>query len=309
MNHSAPNRNLILTLVEKLTFSDIEPFFVSLRQTGYDGDLVVFASRLSADTIRRINQFGAQVISFSYFSVRYRRPPLLFWRIWRIVFSRMSDFDRKLKLAKKIFNLFFLRSILYYEYLEKHSGRYKRVLLTDCRDVLFQRDPFSRDYEIGWHAFLEGRDRTIGTCPWNRHMVTTCFGHDVLKALGEKEPSCAGVIIGNVVSVQNYLRSFVEKSFTLESMPMVPGTDQGVHNLIVHKHLAPNLRLHENGTASVLTMGVMQTDQIKVNDSDEVLNFDGTIPAVLHQYDRHPSIRKLLLKRLEQSIYNSANST
>src|SRR5262249_670571 len=247
MSHSSPSRKLILTIVEKLRFSDIEPFLVSLRQTGYDGSLVVFGSRLSSQTLANIKQYGARVIPFRYFSVRYRRPALLIWPFWKWLFRRTDSFEEKCVLAKRVFFLMSLRFILFYEYLLRHPNAYDRVLLSDVRDVFFQRDPFLSDYESGLHAFLEEKGRTIATCLGNRRMVIEAFGASMLDEIGDCEPSCAGITIGDQESILQYLHYVITLTFEARQMRLVSPVDQGIHNYVVHKPLLPRVHLHSNG--------------------------------------------------------------
>jgi hypothetical protein len=294
MKESKPNSKLILTIVEKLRFSDIEPFLASLRQTGYDGSLVVFASRLSCQTLAGIKEYGARVIPFRYFSVRYRRPPLLFWPFWKWLFKRTDGFEKKCALAKRVFFLMSLRFIFFYEYLLQHRGRYDRIMLSDIRDVFFQRDPFSWNYEFGLHAFLEEKGRTIATCSWNRRMVEEAFGPSAFERIGDREPSCAGVTIGDQESILQYLYHVISLAFEARQMRLVSPVDQGIHNYVVHRPLLPKVHLHANGTSGVLTMGLMDRSAIKIGSSGEMLNFDGSVPAILHQYDRHREIQELL---------------
>src|SRR5262245_11089927 len=192
MSHSSPSRKLILTIVEKLRFSDIEPFLVSLRQAGYEGSLVVFASRLSSQTLAGIKQYGAHVIPFRYFSVRYRRPALLIWPFWKWLFRQLDDFETRCALAKRVFSLASLRFVLFYEFLKSRPNMYDAVMLSDARDVFFQRDPFAWNDGPGLHAFLEDGQRTVATCPGNRTMAMQAFGPSVLEEIGDRVPSCAG---------------------------------------------------------------------------------------------------------------------
>ncbi len=54
-----------------------------------------------------------------------------------------------------------MRFILYYEFLAEHRGEFENVLLTDSRDIFFQRDPFADNLGPGLHCFLESHTQFI----------------------------------------------------------------------------------------------------------------------------------------------------
>ena len=286
--------NLILSIVRKLSFDDLRPFLISLKRTGYTGEIVFFVSGLSSETAKRLQDFGVQLIPFDYFSVRMRRPELLLWPLWRRIFARMKTFEEKSALAKRVFFFMVLRHLLYYEFLMKNPERYATIVSTDCRDVFFQSDPFARNYEPGLHVFLEGKTRTIATCPGNRRMIHDAFGSELLPKLGSHEPSCAGFTVGDHASMTAYLRLMTELAFQVREMPMVTGLDQGIHNYIIYENPLPNTHLHPNGSGGVLTMSFAGPEEFDLNDSGFVSSRTDEPIAVLHQYDRHPALAKLL---------------
>jgi len=290
--------NLILSTVQRMDFGQLQPFLHSLRRHQYSGKIVFFVSGLSAETSQRLVESGVELVPFEYFSIRMRRPALLLWPLWRKRFSRMSTFEEKAALAKRVFFFMVLRHLLYYELLTQRTERYDRILLTDSRDVFFQKDPFSTAYESGLHAFLEGKGRTINTCSANRQMIVEAFGPEMLGTMGPFEPSCAGVTIGDSDSVIKYLRKMTELAFEVRTMPMVTGLDQGIHNYIVHQGLVPQTHLHANSEGGVLTMGVMEYDEIQRNTDGEVTDAAGQVIPILHQYDRHSEVARRLVAAL-----------
>lgn len=294
---AAPKPNLILSTVQKLTYEDLHPFLASLKATGYRGEIVFFSSGLSADTSERLKTCGVQLIAFEYFSIRMRRPALLLWPLWRRLFRRLRTFEEKAALARRVFFFMVLRHLLYYEFLVEHSGRYGQIMMTDSRDVFFQGDPFSREYEPGLHVFMEREGVTIGACPHNRQMILEAFGPEALPTLGSYEISCAGVTIGDQESVIAYERRMTELAFDVRTMPMVTGLDQGLHNYIVHQGHFPNLRQHGNGDGGVLTMGALQETEFEFAQ-DRLIGLRKQRVNILHQYDRHRSVARRLIESL-----------
>jgi hypothetical protein len=170
------------------------------------------------------------------------------------------------------------------------------VLLTDCRDVYFQRDPFAGDLGPGLHAFLEAAVTTIGNNKSNTRMVTMAFGPKVLAELAPFTVSCAGTTIGDTESILIYLRMMIET--ICDGVKMFSGNDQGVHNYLVHRRLVPNLHVHDNYSSSVFTAGGEGRDDVRFNERGEVIRRDGAVYPVLHQLDRHVETYAKLLAKL-----------
>src|SRR5205823_6315721 len=105
------------------------------------------------------------------------------------------------------------------------------------------------------------------------------------------------------------LRLMVEEAFKSKRMPMVTGQDQGIHNYLIWSDLLPNLHVHDNGTGSVLTMGVMKPQEIHLNAEQEVVLDDGRVAPVLHQYDRHPQIVEAVNKQLKRGNVGSISGS
>lgn len=292
------NENLILSTVHNLGYDEIATFLDSLRKTGSKAKVHFFVSGVSAGSLKKIQDAGVTVHPFHYLSFRRRQPLLVLWPLWkRMLASR--DFPGKCRLGKRIFHLMGLRFIFYYEFLQSRRGQYRNVLLTDCRDVYLQRDPFSENLGPGIHCFSEARTQMIGTCPANRRMVLNAFGPEVLAEIATAPVSCAGTTFGDEEGILNYLRAMIE-SLCL-GLKMTNSNDQGVHNVLIHRHLLPSVHLHDNYSSSVFTAGCEKASDIILNDRDEVVRPDGAVYPVLHQLDRHGQIYRKLLAKLEVS--------
>jgi hypothetical protein len=69
--------------------------------------------------------------------------------------------------------------------------------------------------------------------------------------------------------------------------PMGP-LDQGVHNALFHGGRLADSRVIPNEYGRVLTLGLMSSPH--VNEEGYLVNADGSLPAVVHQWDRHPEL-------------------
>ena len=90
-----------------------------------------------------------------------------------------------------------------------------------------------------------------------------------------------------------YLELMVDQLLRLKSHPN--GMDQGVHNYLLYKQQLKNVRIFQNRLGPVFTMGKTVDLPTAFDDQGFVLNQDGSIANVLHQYDRHIKLDKLKL--------------
>ncbi|MEI7957702.1 MAG: hypothetical protein WCI40_01220 [Verrucomicrobiota bacterium] len=283
-------RNLVLTTVRGLSPAQMAPFVCSFELFQKDADLIVFTSHLSADTRAFLSKSATELVNFNYLSIRMRHPQCLLWPLWKRVFPLLKSERSRRALARCIFNLFFLRSLLYLDYIESLAEKPRWILLTDSRDAIFQDDVFARIEAPGLYCFGEGKGLTIASCRANSHMVLKCFGEQGLKEVGHFEPSCAGTVLGDYESIHAYLQNMVDYAMTIHTMKMVPGDDQGLHNYIIRKELTPNIKLVDNDTGPIGTMGCVPYKNIRVSPEHLILQGDGKPYAFLHQQDRHKEI-------------------
>lgn len=186
------------------------------------------------------------------------------------------------------------RFVLALDYIMNHK-EYDNILICDVRDVIFQADPFTRGLLSGLHCFLEDKSMTIGSCPFNSSWIRNTFGIEVLKEIGENYISCCGVTIGDRASIIEYLKLMNTFIYPGRPGPTI-GVDTAAHNYILRKNLMP-ATITTNGEGQVLTMGYMK----KINFSNgQLYNNDGSIPSIVHQYDRHKNITEQI-----QNIYLS----
>ena len=93
------------------------------------------------------------------------------------------------------------------------------------------------------------------------------------------------------------MRSIVEGRTNDAKFPTCErnGVDQGVHNVLVHTKRIENLKIFSQASSPVLNL------QARIAVVDEhrgiVRNKAGKVAAVVHQYDRFPSLQKALFER------------
>lgn len=217
--------------------------------------------------------------------------------MWKLIFSSRLPETTKYQLAHQVLHLFYRRHLLYLEYLREYGGSYERFLVTDCRDVFFQGDPFAWPQTPGLHVFLEDESMQVKKCTHHARWLRSQFGEEVLGSLGNEIVSCAGTVFGDRTSMQAYLERMVHLSMGARSLREADG-DQGIHNFLVRRKPIPGMTIHRNSQGPVMTVGPMSMSQLSFNSKGWVTNDHGEVAPVLHQYDRIAPLCEMLLHRI-----------
>jgi hypothetical protein len=284
------SRDLILGVAEGMKAHEIEPFVASLRQTGFDGDLVLLVADLESDALKLLSSAGARLLRvprLQAYHARLHSLHAVYPRVIRWASSIARDPTRTAaRLAASISVRDVRRFFVYYRYLCECRPAYANVMLSDVRDVVFQSNPFEREIGDELLCFLEDERLTLGTERHNRKWLQTAFGDTVAMELAAEPIVCAGVTIGPRAAMLDYLKVMV--TFLLGLRAQRIGLDQAVHNYVLHRRLVPHARLVPNGQGLVATLGLVPAEAVGAL-------VDGA--AVLHQYDRHPALQAALVRR------------
>lgn len=258
-----------------------------MTRTGYAGRIVVFAANLGSRERAQYAQTGATVIDHGIHLHRVLRRPLqaLLWsavRRWPDAGALSPPWDRLQQPNV-------LRWSLYRQYLSEHCEEFDRVLMVDLRDVCFQRDPFEGIDPNYLRVHTEEGDITVQRSEWNAMAMRRAFGEEVAKRYGGLRVSCSGVVAGGTGPVRSYLDAFVSMLSDLR-MPD-HGNDQAIHTRIVHTDLASLVQWQSNREGNVVHLaGIHDPSSIPRDDAERLLNSSRVPFAILHQFDRHPSL-------------------
>lgn len=264
--------SLILGLAAGYHYGDVRPFIASLKETGFRGTCVLFVSPTTRD-VKRIVSHGVDVVSF----------------------ERSGD------VAHLPYNG--LRYLLYEKYLRSASRQYDKVLITDVRDVIFQKDPFAFPWAEGVNVTLEDASMRIGTCPYMTRWTSNHLGHAAWTSIAQERISCSGTTVADYESMLAYLEAMRPLLMSFTPAKQMAGYDQGVHNHLLYSGAFNSVSIHDN-SGPILTLGYTQGEPECVGNTSGtqtnlpvVLN-DAQDPAyIVHQYDRKPELFKSVRKK------------
>jgi|694.fasta_scaffold45689_4 hypothetical protein len=234
-----------------------ERFLGSLFDTGYAGAAVLFVRPDDLATVQPL------ALAYPGFSVRV-----------------MPAGDRQLALQRYDAMREFLRAI-------DAPASARRVLLSDARDVLFQRDwsahPALTEPADLW-VFAE--DQTIGNCRFNRAWLDQ-IDAALAGALADRRILCSGTTIGTGAGILAYLDAMAAVAAALHAAGRagIVGQDQGNHNFLLHTGrlaaLRPKVLANDDNLVNTVGYGWKGVD-----GEGRATNARGERSWVVHQYDR-----------------------
>lgn len=107
--------------------------------------------------------------------------------------------------------------------------------------------------------------------------------------------------MGERIAIESYLRAMVAQFD--ETQCMVKGCDQGFHNYLYHSKLLQRTKgvgkivIYEQGKGIINNLGLLRTKPLRDwglfdVESGKVLNWNGSLSAVVHQFDRDDELNK-----------------
>jgi hypothetical protein len=295
-------KDLILAASLGYSYEQLHPFLQSLKETGFDGEIVLFVGSTSIASTNRLREAGVTLLPFFYpfRNTHKMRNPL--HRAWPLAQRLLAGVENPATLARwsmPFHNLSSLRYLHYHRFLRSKPGTYRSVFLTDLRDVSFQQSPFLRAEPGRLRFYVEEPPNTIGSCPNNSRWIREYFGEAALEALADKPIICSGTTLGDYSSILTYLDQFILTLRQARSLMRV-GVDQGIHNYLAYTKLQSLVTLCPNRDGEVLTMGLMPRDEVLArNASGRLVDRHGVPYAVLHQFDRHEALQQEILSRYQ----------
>ena len=248
------NKDLVIGLCMHYSISDIEPFVASLQKSAPNAELVLFISNSKGNFPSDAAKLGIVT----------------------------QDARPYLNLGHHPLNA---RFFMYRDFLARNNSIYRRVLVTDVRDVIFQSDPFEFDFKYGAYFSLE--DQLISDdAKWNSAWLNDLYGENLLKEIHNNPVSCAGTTIGTYDGIVNYVNLMCSE-LDRSGFDKRVNYDQGVHNYIVWK-LRPEWACIDFENFFVKT--VIKTNIKTISIQENGIWVQGKKPPIVHQWDRQPAM-------------------
>lgn len=257
-------KNLILGLAINYGITEVKNFVLSLRKYNHDDDVVLFVGcNCSVEFKEFLESNNVKTCTYETFNCSD---------------TRMNN----------------ARFFKYLEFL--NDSQYNKILITDVRDVIFQGNPFLNLPDDFLYLFKEDPGINIGACEYNSFWMECAYQKNVVNLVQDRNIICAGTIFGTKNKVLDLLIRITDDLLLIRKSNyqnyQSVNLDQAILNKIAYLDNI-NATLKTNGDI-VGTIGISVThsnarDIITINNLN-LLSVNGTIPLIVHQYDRHQQL-------------------
>lgn len=255
-------------------------FVSSLRKNGYKGDLVIAISIYDYKYLE--NKFE-----------QYAIHPILIDNVWPFYSSLNKKFPINETYLKSCsieyrnyggykWNIYRYSVLLCWLYV--YGNKYTHIISLDIRDVVFQGNPFQWNFEDGLYVVDEkkGDDILIKNNTCNFDWIKMYKNYTKIE---NNKILNSGVFIGS----KDYFLSFISQFCTFIRENYVIVAEQGSFIYAYYTGYFKNIKffMNRNQNGVVLTTGIdlPEVKKLKKRNST-IFNEDGTIPYIVHQYDR-----------------------
>jgi len=289
MTETAVPQNIVITVAAGYREEQIRPFLASLCHYSPGASLRLIVDRVNPE-------FQADIRAWFPTASFYLLPPkplrdFALKRKWaRSLLKRLSKWSGSPGLGQRLLKINYLRHLVIRDLLDDWNLERDKILLCDSRDLVFQGDPFAGEWPLLWSC---EEDRRIEECGFNSFCLERAGGSAALQAAKHERIVCAGLIGGRADRIRAYLK---ESSKVVELLaPKIPLTDgdQGIHNYLVRTRPELGCVALPNGCRLGANLGYTPMADLALEDGQVHFRNRDEIPAVLHQYDRHPELKAL----------------
>lgn len=285
------NKDLIIGGASNYSWNELKYWVNSIRKSGFEGDVALVGTNYTKDTIDKLTNEG---VILSLFGTQQPN----------------GDITAPSKNAPHVERFFYL-----WNFLNTTSEDYGRVIVTDTRDVIFQKNPSDwLDENLVLHSIVaSGEGMLYKDEPWNNQNILESFGPFFHNLLKENQIYNVGVIGGDTEFVKGLL-SFI---FHLSVNRPIPIVDQAVYNFIMNTppfsrdtmftdndgdwsvQLATTIEAVKSGAGDIGQVFMDSPDayeRLYMNgqplfENGVVKNQKGEVYTIVHQYDRVPELK------------------
>ena len=187
----------------KFTKSVAQYFALTLRNTGFTGDLVVGVNPDSRPLFIDVLQKCKTILYKINLECTSHTDDV---NNYKCQFKDLPENEKKVSYSVNMIRIF-----LYKWWLQAYDNN-AMVLISDFRDVIFQSNPFTYIPHI-WSTpkyqlviFQEPfPNKMIYRCPFNSNWINQCYGKAGLDKIGYNPVSCSGTVMGSRDGILAYV--------------------------------------------------------------------------------------------------------
>ena len=297
-------KDLIIGGASNYTWDQLKFWVNSIKKTTFTGDIVLVVTNMTRETINKLTSEG--VIIYAY-----------------------GKQDENGNIVNQSQNAPHVERFLFiWDFLRKHKDTYRYVIVTDTRDVIFQKNPveFLRDNLSANSIVASSEGLQYKNEPWGNKNLLDTFGPLVYDELKDKMIYNVGTIAGYSEEVRDLILQIFYQSVNRP----IRIVDQAVYNFLINLYPLYGETLRTNNkdgwaiqlatTEGAIHAGSGDIGQIikqnphMIDDyreayrdiqpviKDNMVSSGEKIYYIVHQWDRVPLIKDLVMKQYGDNL-------
>ena len=281
-------KDLIIGAYSNYKFDLLKPWINSIKETGFNGDIVLIAIDPDPITVDQIEKTGVKVV-------------------------KVKNRDNMM--------IHMLRFLYIYNFLKNFGSSYRYVITTDVRDVIFQKNPSeylqkvfgSKDKGI----IAQSEAIKIKDEAWNRDNIITNFGQYFYMDVSENEVYNVGLLSGTT----EYIKDLCFHLYQMSSNRRDWVADQAAYNMLLSykpwSDIAIKTKLSDawainahvtNKPDQMNEFGPYLLEKRPYMKDGIVYNAEGKPFTIVHQYDRVPEWMEFYMNKFQFSVNNNTET-
>lgn len=274
---------VITTISDNYVWTDIKNWFYSLKNTGFDGDILMVGYNFQSEDhefLTQLREAGANII-LPKNTYRGEIENFFEWHSGRVTPSNAN---------KLIHNV---RLFHVWQYFTETNAKeqYNRVIFTDGRDIVFQTNPTTwLDENLKKDILVPSEYVTYENEPWNQNNALQNYGPYVYHYVLKDKPACN---VGSFACTADICADFCLIMYLMSNN--IGHADQPAFNILTSTLLKDRTQTVDFNDSWALQIGAIinNVHDIAAFDNGIVTNRKTTTPyCIVHQYDRVPEYKQ-----------------
>jgi len=280
---------IITTISDNYVWIDIKNWFYSLKRTGFEGDILILGYNFQSEDhefLRQLRLAGANII-LPKNDYRAENTKFFEWHSGKVNPNN----------ANKLIHNVRLFHIWQYFTETNSADKYRRVIFTDGRDIVFQSNPTEwLDINLNKDILVPSEYVTYENEPWNQNNAMINYGPYIYHYILKNKPACN---VGSFACTAEICADFCLIMYLMANN--IGHADQPAFNILINTLLRDRTQTVDYRDSWALQIGAI------INNIHDIATFENGIISsretnqaycIIHQYDRVPEYKKYFDKTL-----------
>jgi hypothetical protein len=280
-------KDILIGGIDLYNWDKVKTWIKSARQSGFSGDIVLLGYRIANDILENSKNYGVDVYQINYDSFGNE-----------IVHEGSG-------IPTQCHQLRFFHT---WQFLVDNHEKYNNVIITDVRDVIFQKNPseyLNEKLSTECPIMISSEGILFKDEPWNLQNLVRGFGPIIADKLTPRTAHNVGVLAGKSLAMKNLCLSLYSNTVGR----YIP-SDQSSFNVLLYEGLLSSYVDTNHNDSWACQCGVVLDPEKShytpflleprpVIKNGLVYNNKGELFHIVHQWDRVPELKSSVERRYE----------